>query len=61
MPIYEYKCDACGKQFDRLQNLSDTSEVRCPDCNELTKYKLVSHTNFNLKGQGWPSKDLRQK
>jgi putative FmdB family regulatory protein len=61
MPLYEYYCEKCQKVFDRLQNMSDTSEVRCPQCNEVTKHKLVSQANFNLKGQGWPSKDLKGK
>lgn len=33
MPIYEYRCDACGKAFEELiVRRSDEAEVACPAC-----------------------------
>ncbi|HEU0124138.1 MAG TPA: zinc ribbon domain-containing protein [Bryobacteraceae bacterium] len=31
MPIYEYKCDACGNRFEKLVRGSSPS-VACPGC-----------------------------
>ncbi len=37
MPIYEYRCDKCGEEFEKL--VFGTTEVECPKCNskEITK------------------------
>jgi len=35
MPIFEYKCDSCGTQFEKLLRRSeDVSALSCPDCGE---------------------------
>ena len=31
MPIYEYRCDGCGKQFEKLVRASSPA-VACPGC-----------------------------
>ncbi|NOX21354.1 MAG: zinc ribbon domain-containing protein [Nitrospirae bacterium] len=37
MPIYEYKCNSCGAEFEKL--VFGATEVHCPECDstELTK------------------------
>ena len=32
MPIFEYRCPACDKAFERIQRRDDTSPVPCPAC-----------------------------
>jgi putative FmdB family regulatory protein len=33
MPIYEYRCQDCGNEFQKLQPMSASSEgVPCPSC-----------------------------
>ena len=32
MPIYEYRCPACGQRGSRLQKMSDPSVPDCPRC-----------------------------
>jgi putative FmdB family regulatory protein len=35
MPIYEYKCDDCGSQFEKLvRRASDVPEIECPSCGQ---------------------------
>ena len=35
MPIYEYWCDACGKEFEQMRPMSQAGEpAKCPDCGE---------------------------
>ena len=53
MPIYEYACPDCGHNFDVLQKMSDPLVSVCPKCNAENVRKLVSATNFVLKGGGW--------
>jgi len=31
MPLYEYRCETCGKCFEELVKNS-TEKVSCPDC-----------------------------
>ena len=53
MPIYEYKCEACGVQFERLQKISDDPVKICAECGAESVKKLVSQSGFVLKGGGW--------
>ncbi|MEW6652578.1 MAG: zinc ribbon domain-containing protein [Bacteroidota bacterium] len=43
MPIFEYKCNNCGKRFDVLHKSStNLDEVVCPDCQSKNSKKLLS-------------------
>ena len=43
MPIYEYQCDACKKEFEVLTlGLSDKGETACPKCKSKKTRKLMS-------------------
>lgn len=58
MPIYEYRCSACGASQEVLQKIKDPAPGTCPACGaENTMAKAVSQTSFALKGGGW-YKDL---
>ena len=59
MPIYEYKCDACGIIFDTLQKISESPLVECPECGKPALKKLVSSPAFRLKGGGWYETDFK--
>ena len=52
MPIYEYACDHCGKQCEVIQKFTDEPLSTCPECGGQM-HKLISHTSFILKGNGW--------
>ncbi len=60
MPIYEYRCDACGHEFERLQKISEDLLQECPDCGEKALKKLVSAAGFRLKGGGWYETDFKK-
>jgi putative FmdB family regulatory protein len=35
MPIYEYRCDDCGAEFEkRVARASDSDKVLCPSCGQ---------------------------
>lgn len=57
MPIYEYRCKKCGKQFEYMQRMSEGPKRKCEDCGALALERLISNTSFQLKGSGW-YKDL---
>ena len=59
MPIYEYKCQACQKEFEVLRKISDEPLTDCPQCNEPALKKKVSAAAFRLKGSGWYETDFK--
>jgi putative FmdB family regulatory protein len=59
MPIYEYRCDACGFQKEHLQKLSDPLLSACPSCGQESYNKLLSAAGFQLKGSGWYATDFK--
>ncbi len=52
MPIYEYKCRKCGKQFEAFQGITEPELRSCKFCKGKVN-KLVSLSSFSLKGSGW--------
>ena len=52
MPIYEYRCKGCKKEFELLQKITDEPLATCPKCGKQVK-RLISQTSFTLKGGGW--------
>jgi putative FmdB family regulatory protein len=61
MPIYEYRCAACGHELEALQKLSDAPLTICPACHKSELRKQVSAAGFQLKGSGWYVTDFRDK
>jgi putative FmdB family regulatory protein len=59
MPIYAYKCAACGHAKDVLQKLSDAPLTACPACGADSFSKQVTAAGFQLKGSGWYATDFR--
>ena len=58
MPIYEYKCTKCGKEFEVLQRSFDVDEAPCEYCGAPGK-RFMSNTSFVLKGTGWYVTDYK--
>jgi len=59
MPIYEYRCAACGHTLDALQKLSEGPLRKCPVCKKLALKRLMSAPSFRLKGGGWYETDFK--
>lgn len=59
MPIYEYRCEACGHTLDALQKVSDAPLVDCPSCSKSALKRLISAPAFRLKGSGWYETDFK--
>ena len=60
MPIYEYRCQSCGHEMEKLQKISDDPLLECPACFEAALKKLVSAAGFRLSGSGWYETDFKK-
>jgi putative FmdB family regulatory protein len=56
MPLYEYKCQSCGKTFELIQRFSDEPLKTHPECGGIVE-KVISAPAFHLKGTGWYATD----
>ena len=61
MPIYEYVCHACEKEFDQIQKISDPPLKKCNLCGSKKIEKKLSLSSFQLKGTGWYITDYARK
>jgi putative FmdB family regulatory protein len=59
MPIYAYRCEACGHVKDVLQKMSDPLLSTCPACGAEAFRKQLTAAGFQLKGSGWYVTDFR--
>jgi putative regulatory protein, FmdB family len=59
MPIYAYKCSACGFAQDEMQKISDATLTVCPSCGKPDYVKQLSAAGFQLKGSGWYATDFK--
>jgi putative FmdB family regulatory protein len=53
MPIYEFICQDCGNEFEKLQAFSDTSTPTCPRCQSVRVQRRLSAPAVHFKGSGW--------
>lgn len=59
MPIYLYKCDNCGVQFEKRQKFSEPALTRCPECSEKALRKVFQPVGIVFKGSGFYATDNR--
>jgi putative FmdB family regulatory protein len=52
MPLYEYRCTACGERTEVLQHLSDSPLKECPRCGGALE-RVISAPALQFKGSGW--------
>jgi len=60
MPIYEYQCKKCGKQFEVFQGITEPDVKTCKFCKGKVQ-KMMSLSSFTLKGSGWYATDYAGK
>jgi len=59
MPIYTYRCESCGVQFERHQFFHDAPLKTCPECRKKTLKKVITPTKVIFKGSGFYATDHR--
>ena len=59
MPVYTYRCDSCGVQFERHQSFQDAPLKTCPECRKKSLKKVITPTRVIFKGSGFYATDHR--
>ena len=58
MPVYVYKCDACGLAFERKQAVCERSLTDCPECEGRVR-RVIQPVGIAFKGSGFYVTDHR--
>jgi len=59
MPTYEYKCRDCGKNFEKIQRISESSLTKCPYCGGKVERVISGGAGLLFKGSGFYATDYR--
>ena len=59
MPVYTYRCDNCGVQFDQTQKFTDDPLTKCPECGKNSLHKVYTPVGIVFKGSGFYATDHR--
>ncbi len=52
MPIYEYHCEGCGKDFEEQQAMSfNPADTECPHCAKRMASRKISMFSSSIKGE----------
>jgi putative FmdB family regulatory protein len=57
MPVYTYRCENCGVQFERHQSFIDEPLKTCPECRKKSLKKVITPTRIIFKGSGFYATD----
>ncbi len=60
MPLYEYKCNKCGNQFEKIEGYSAAETQKCPKCGGKAD-RMISAAGIQFKGSGWYVTDYKGK
>lgn len=57
MPVYTYRCENCGVQFEKHQSFTDNPLKTCPECKKKALKKVITPTKVIFKGSGFYATD----
>ncbi len=60
MPIYEFVCQSCANEFERIQSFSDSSTPACPNCSSANVERQLGKPAIHFKGSGWYINDSKK-
>ena len=58
MPVYVYRCDACGLTFERRQTVTEAPLTKCPECEGYVR-RVIQPVGIVFKGSGFYVTDNR--
>ena len=61
MPTYEYKCQKCGKVFEKFHKMTERPRVKCPKCGAKAKKLIGTGAGIIFKGEGFYATDYRSR
>jgi putative FmdB family regulatory protein len=59
MPTYDYRCAACGHNFEKVQRMSEQPGAECPECGSPAERRLSAGAGLVFKGSGFYITDYR--
>ncbi|MBT3322793.1 MAG: zinc ribbon domain-containing protein [Anaerolineae bacterium] len=59
MPVYTYRCDDCGIQFDEKEGFNDPTKTVCPECEKESLHRVYRPVGIVFKGSGFYATDNR--
>jgi len=59
VPIYEYRCTACGHTFEVVQKFSDAPRSACEVCDGAVE-KVLHPVAIHFKGSGFYTTDYKR-
>ncbi|MBL0928467.1 MAG: hypothetical protein IBJ11_12590, partial [Phycisphaerales bacterium] len=60
MPTYDYRCSACGHEFEEFQSMSAKPLRKCPNCGKQALERLIgTGAGVLFKGGGFYETDYR--
>ena len=57
MPVYTYRCDSCGVQFEKHQSFTDQPLKTCPECRKKSVKRVITPSKIIFKGSGFYATD----
>jgi len=61
MPTYDYRCDACGHEFEAFQGINDARLRKCPQCGKNALVRLIGGgAAIIFKGSGFYATDYKR-
>jgi putative FmdB family regulatory protein len=59
MPTYEYRCNACGRRFEKFQGINDLPEKSCPSCGGPARRLISAGAGVIVKGRAAAARQER--
>lgn len=59
MPTYDYRCLACGRDFELFQRMSDRAGAECPGCGREAERLISGGAGLLFRGDGFYITDYR--
>lgn len=59
MPVYTYRCENCGVEFDHRQSFQDPYLTVCPECGAKALRRVYKPVGIIFKGSGFYATDHR--
>jgi putative FmdB family regulatory protein len=60
MPIYEFVCESCDHEFERILSFSVVDLPACPACEASSVKRRLSKPAIHFKGSGWYITDSKK-
>ena len=59
MPTYDYKCPKCLNVFENFHGITESPEIKCPDCGTTTSRQISGGAGIMFKGAGFYVNDYK--